>query len=483
MKSGNKEIDVLRTFEFSLGNPISHHLISYLSRKEGGKSPLEEALSGYCGEAKIPGARKLGTLPIWILLEMGRLAFHVDKNIMRDYFKDPIARRGLLNVMKSIGDYGVTRPSRLSAPFLVVWNYTNACNLRCVHCYQNAGRPLGDELTLEEKLEVVDQLAENNVAALAFSGGEPLMGRDFWEVARYAASKKMYVSVATNGTLLTEDTVKKLVEVGVGYLEISLDAATPEIHNAFRGSEDAWQRTMQGIRNAVKEKSLFVCIASTITRHNYEELEQLVELAKKLGAQRFLAFNFIPTGKGKDALEIDLSPQMRENMLRTLFKYLKEGKVEVMTTAPQFARICMMNSRDTFSMAHFGAGRMDERTRTIAEFIGGCGAGRMYCAIQPNGIMTPCVYIPVKVGDLRKEKFINIWRNSEILNTLRDRWNLKENCGKCNYKNVCGGCRARAYAYYGDLEECDPGCINNLKKSLNLGDLLIVGEELANPLT
>lgn len=132
------------------------------------------------------------------------------------------------------------------------------------------------------------------------------MGRDFWEVARYAAGKKMYVSVATNGTLLTEEIVKRLVEVGVGYLEISLDAATPEIHNAFRGAEDAWQRTILGIRNAVKEKSLFVCVASTITRHNYEELEQLVELAKKLGAQRFLAFNFIPTGKGKNALEIDL---------------------------------------------------------------------------------------------------------------------------------------------------------------------------------
>ncbi len=455
------EISVFLAVEYSLGNPLSRFIINKLSKKKNGTSILEEALLGYCGTSKPSFLKRIKTAPLYALLGIGRTVFGSNKEAMREYFSYPPARRGLMNVMRSIGKHGVNRPFRLVAPFLVVWNYTGACNLRCQHCYQSASRPLPDELTLNEKLDVIDQLAENDVVAIAFSGGEPLMAPDFFEAASYASSKNMYVSLATNGTLLTRDNVNRLVECGVNYLEISLDAATPEIHNRFRGAAGAWNKTIDGIKNTVARDELFVCIASTITRYNFGEVNALIDLAKELGTKRFLAFNFIPTGNAVNIRDMDLTPAMREELLETLYMRLKSSGLEVMTTAPQFARVCMSRSKNIIAAAHFGAGETDDKTSMLADFIGGCGAGRLYCAIQPNGIVTPCVYIPIAVGDMRKEKFSDIWENSATLTTLRSRDNLADNCGKCDFKSVCGGCRARAYAYSGDINGCDPGCIRN----------------------
>ncbi len=247
-----------------------------------------------------------------------------------------------------------------------------------------------------KKLDVIDQLSENDVVVLAFSGGEPLMGDDFFEVASYASRKNMYVTLATNGTLLTKKMVDKLVECGVKYIEISLDGATPMIHDSFRGITGTWKRTIEGIKNAVERDELFVCVASTITKHNFEEVNSLIDLASELGTKRFLAFNFIPTGNAVNIQDIDLTPAMREKLLETLFLRLKKGGLEVMTTAPQFARVCMSKSRNTFAMAHFGTYETSDKTRMLAEFIGGCRAGRLYFSIQPNGIVTPCVICPSK---------------------------------------------------------------------------------------
>lgn len=454
-------VSIFLAVECSLGNFLSRFVINMLSKKNNGTSLLEESLLDYCGISKPSLMKKLKTAPLRALIGMSSSAFGSTKEGMHEFFSYPPARRGLLNVMRSIGKYGVNRPFKLVAPFLVVWNYTGACNLHCQHCYQNAAKPLSNELNLDEKQSVIDQLAENDVVALAFSGGESLLAPDFFEVASYASRKDLFVSLATNGTLLTEEIVDRLVDSGVKYLEISLDAATPGIHDNFRGSAGAWNRTIRGIKNAAARDELFVCIASTITKHNFREVNALIDLAKELRTERFLAFNFIPTGNAVNIKDIDLTPAMREELLEILYKRLKSGGLEVMTTAPQFARTCMNKSKDTIAMAHFGTGETGDKARMLAKFIGGCGAGRLYCAIQPDGIITPCVYIPIEIGNLRKERFSDIWENSATLKTLRRRDNLLDNCGKCDFKNVCGGCRARAYAYTGNLNGCDPGCIRN----------------------
>jgi radical SAM protein with 4Fe4S-binding SPASM domain len=453
----------LNTVNVFLGNAVIRKVIRGLCVDD--KQAIYEALSYYSGQSDPSPLKKLKLLPICAFFELGRMSFHVDKSKMQDYFSKQVTRRGLSNIVKSVAEYGISKPLKLQAPFLVVWNYTNACNLRCKHCYQGAGRMSKDELSLDERLNVVDQLADNDVVAIAFSGGEALLRDDFWEVARYASSKGLYLSLATNGTLLTKDVVRRLTDVGVEYFEISLDSVDPAKHDAFRGVNGTWERAVAGIRNVVAQGGLYSGIANTITSENYLELDDLVTFSKKLGVNRTLIFNFIPVGRGSDIIDVDLPPDTRERVLHQMFQYFSgpDKNFEVLTTAPQFARVCMMDSQNgAISLAHFGAAGFSDKVGLLAEYIGGCGAGRVYCAIQPNGIVTPCVFMPIPVGDLRSESFIDIWKNAEVMQSLRERHDLKEHCGSCDYRNVCGGCRARAYAYFNDIKAPDIGCINNL---------------------
>jgi len=159
---------------------------------------------------------------------------------------------------------------------------------------------------------------------------------------------------------------------------------------------------------------------------------------------------------------------MRGKMLNILYDYYVKYGIVTLSTCPQYVRVCMMRSKGTFSpTSHYTIGR-GEKTHLIAEFVGGCGVGRAYCAIQPNGIVTPCIYMPIVVGDLKKQSFKEIWTTSPVLDDLRSRDDLKGHCGVCEYRSACGGCRARAYAYFGDYKAPDPGCINNKEAFLKL---------------
>ena len=463
----------LNSVNVFLGNAIIRKVVRGLCVDD--RQAIYEALSLYSGQNDLHFLKKLKLLPICAFVELGRMSFHVDRGKMQDYFSQQVTRRGLSNIIKSVAEYGISKPLKLQAPFLVVWNYTDACNLRCKHCYQGAGKMSKDELSLDERLNIVDQLADNDVVAIAFSGGEALLRDDFWEVARYASNKGLYLSLATNGTLLTKDVVRRLRDVGVEYFEISLDSVDPAKHDAFRGVNGAWERTVAGIKNVVAQDGAYSCIANTITNENYRELDALVAFSRKLGVNRTLIFNFIPVGRGSDIIDMDLPPDAREHVLQQMYGYLsgQDESFEILTTAPQFSRVCMMNSQNgIISLAHFGAAGFSDKVGLLAEYIGGCGAGRMYCAIQPNGIVTPCVFMPIPVGDLRSESFIDIWKNAEVMQSLRERHDLKEHCGSCDYKNVCGGCRARAYAYFNDIKAPDIGCIYNVRAYNALKDKL-----------
>jgi radical SAM protein with 4Fe4S-binding SPASM domain len=438
------------------------------ARKSHGPCSLENLFSAYKKKPPSLASQIKYFLPILFIDLLRRLAGAPKGFVLQEIFDYPPRVRALVNTARSIGTYGLTRPQIFFAPLMVVWNFTQACNLRCRHCYQNAGRTLSDELTLGEQLEIVEQLIDLDVAILALSGGEPLLSPTLLPVARKAHEGGMYVTIATNGTLLTRDMVRKLVDHGVEYVEISLDSVHPEKHNAFRGV-DCWSKVVEGIRNAVAEEGLKVGMATTITRMNIEELEDLIALAKELGVKCFNAFNFVPTGRGKKMVAQDISPEEREEMLRVLWRHLQEEKIEIWSTAPQLARACLMYSlpQGVFATGHAGQGA-GEGARTIAKYVGGCGAGRCYCAIQPNGIVTPCVYIPLKMGSLREKGFLEIWQGSELCGILRNRELLSPQCHDCSYRDYCGGCRARAFGYLGDLTEADPGCINNRGKWIEL---------------
>jgi len=367
-------------------------------------------------------------------------------------------------VLSSIGLYGVTRPQLLKAPFLVVWNFTNACNLRCKHCYQNAGERLANELSTKEKIAVVNELADAGVVAIAFSGGEPLASPEFFDIAKMVRDKGLYVALATNGTMITKDTARTLRKIDVCYVEVSLDAASPELHDSFRGISGSYARSLEGIRHCVEE-GIFTSIATTVTRHNVKEVRDLIELGRRMKVSRFIHFNFIPTGRGREITGLDISPEEREELLKILYEESKIPGIEVLSTAPQFGRMVVEQSMGkSAAPTHFYIGESGKwGLKSLAQFIGGCGAGRLYCAIQPDGLVTPCVFMPsLVVGNLRTTRFKTIWRENRILRELRNKDLLKPGCGTCEDRYVCGGCRARSLAYLSDHLAPDVGCIKNL---------------------
>ncbi len=458
---------VARTVNTWIGNPLSRGLLKFVCGNSGNGNRLDLSLRRYSGEkVPLPGFRdKLASMVVDFIIGKGARSFGVEENYMREGMKDVVLRRALVNVLEGIAHFGVMRPQTTIAPFLVVWNFTHACNLRCKHCYENAGDFLKDELTTEEAKKVVDEFREAGVVAIAFSGGEPLLRKDFFEVARYAHDQGFYVSVASNGTLITPSAARKIRDSGIEYAEISLDGFEKE-HDGFRGVKGSWKRTCRGIKNCVKV-GLDTCVATTATRHNLKNLPKLVDFVEKdLKANRTIVFNFVPTRRGKEIIENDLDPHEREELQRFLYSKLmnKSCMLNVLSTAPQYARVALEFAEGPAVMTHFtnkAAMNIGGKTKTLGEFIGGCGAGRIYCGLEPNGDIQPCVFIPIKIGNIREDSIKDVWRKHPLLWKMRRRDEF-EGCGDCEYRYVCGGCRARAYGYYGDLQAPDPGCIRNL---------------------
>ena len=424
-----------------------------------GKTRLDHVLDGYLKKDR----KRFKDLGYHFVLSFFPTFAKIDKKELKTTIDTPFYRKALNNVCKSVPELGLHAPQNFVAPILVVWNFTNICNLKCVHCYQDAHRALPDELTLEERLHVVDEMIKNHVATLAISGGEPLMCKDFWDVAKYAHDNGMYLSVATNGTLITEEVAAKLAEI-VDYVEISVDSVDPKVHDAFRGGDGLWEKAVQGIKNCVATGKLDVGMASTVTRRNFGELRELIDLATELGCTSFYAFNYIPAGRGKSIELEDLTPEMREEMLHILHEaLLDDTKCSTMSTCTQYGRYCIEHAPDEeLVLNHYGVFK-GQQAKMLCEYIGGCGAGRLYCAFQPNGKVTPCVFINKVVGDLRENSLSEIWMNSPMMQDLRDRDKLKEHCGSCKNRTLCGGCRARAFGYFEDHLAPDPGCIYNQK--------------------
>ncbi len=400
------------------------------------------------------------------LIKRGAKAFDVSKEEMKKKFSDVYWRKGLASVIKGIAYFGVRKPFVPGAPFQVVWDVTYACNLKCKHCYATAGMPLKDELTTEEAKETIDKLDKLGLTVLAFSGGEPLVRKDIFELFKYASGKGLYVAVATNGTLISKETAKRMKKSGVRYVQISLDGKK-ETHESFRGIYDCFDKTIQGIKNCVEE-GFFVNISMTVTKHNYMDVDYVIYLCEDLGVDWFMHYNFVPVGRGKDIVAKDLSPEERENLLKKLYKKNGETKIRLLSTAPQFARIGL--ECEDFIPTHFyniniGKNCESNGIKQLAEFIGGCGAGRFYLSIKANGDIQPCVFFPLKLGNIREmsyEDLENFWKSNKVLEKLRNK-DLIEGCKDCEYRYYCGGCRARAYNYFGDYLKPDSGCVRNKK--------------------
>ncbi|RLI89909.1 MAG: radical SAM/SPASM domain-containing protein [Archaeoglobales archaeon] len=441
-------------FSVTVNNPVTKMVIKRTLKKEEGSTKLEYYLKAFA-EGKDIGSVEYKIIKS--VIKTGLKIFGGKEEELKERLRDAYWRRGFVNVLTGLVEFGVRKPFVPGAPFLIVWDLTYACNLRCKHCYATAGKAWKDELTTEEALKALDVLGDAGVTAIAFSGGEPLLRRDFTEIASYASSKGMFVAVATNGTLLTREKVEELKNAGVGFVQISLDG-TKETHEAFRGISGIYEKVIEGIKNTI-ESGLITCISTTATKFNKHDIIAIMDMAEELGVEWFMLYNFVPTGRGD--FEMDLDCEEREKLLKELWRRLKTTGINFMSTAPYYARIAMQEESSTIP-THFYNPTLEGRLRSLAEFIGGCGCGRFYIAIRANGNIEPCVFFPLTLDNIKNfesgEDFLRFWKENEVLNMLRDKDSI-EICGECRYRYVCGGCRARAYAYTGDFMKADPGCI------------------------
>lgn len=385
----------------------AHHVLEDILRKPWMRTPLRwmtasdengtclfERICENYENARLPWPERL----IWSvpsgLINLGLSRVGLDKEMMKkELFRHHPTVRALSLTARSIAGYGLTTPQRFAAPLVVVWNITQACNLRCKHCYQDAGpRPADDELTLAEKIRLVDEMAAEGVPFLAIAGGEPLVCNDLWPVLDHASRRGIHLSIATNGTLLTPATVHRLIASGVKYTEVSVDSLNPEEHDVFRGAPGAWARSIDGVKNCVAA-GMHTGFAMCFTGQTVDQVDDAVRFAIALGCATFSHFDFIPAGRGNDIIDCDLTPEQRERLMQKLTEVLQEGRINVISTAPQFAGSCIpyWPPEGIFATGHVG-NRLGTKTMVLSRYIGGCGAGRYYCAIQPNGDVTPCVY-------------------------------------------------------------------------------------------
>jgi len=313
--------------------------------------------------------------------------------------------------------------------------------MKCSHCYINATeKKLPNELSTQEGKNLIDQICQVSKPLLILSGGEPLLRPDIYELISYGSSKGLKMGLGSNGSLINDEVATKLKAAGIATVSISVDSHIPAQHDEFRGVAGSWEKAVNACK-ALRKNNVLVQVNTTLTQQNYNQIDDIMSLVEEIGVENFHLFFLVPTGRG--AKLADISPQKYEDMITNAFAKVAKHKLNVRPScAPQFMRIAKGMGLD------------------MRQWVRGCLAGLYYCRIYPNGDVTPCPYLPIKLGNIREKSFKEIWFNSEIFRALRNPNALKGKCGACEYRSQCGGCRARAYGlssdfidYCGDLHE------------------------------
>ena len=343
-------------------------------------------------------------------------------------------------------------------PRLIFWETTAGCNLRCIHCRRIdvADRLVPEDLSTAESKQLIDQIVAFCNPILVLSGGEPLIRPDIFEIAEYAVAKGLRVALATNGTLIDKHMAQRIVDAGIRRIAISLDGATAETHDAFRALPGCFAQALEGIEH-LRRQGMSVQINTTVARHNIDELPQILSLALSLGADALHIFLLVPVGCGVEiADEQMLSPRQYEDVLNWLYERDQEGLLELKATcAPHYFRIVRQRT------AAEKRPRVAEKAAAseLHTMTKGCLAGTGVCFVSHKGEVFPCGYLPLLAGNVRERPLQEIWERSEVFSALRDPELLQGKCGRCEFKRICGGCRARAYGMTGNYLDEEPFCV------------------------
>ncbi|AKG92527.1 putative Fe-S oxidoreductase [Geoglobus ahangari] len=340
---------------------------------------------------------------------------------------------------------------------VTVWNTTARCNLRCVHCYAEAGSAKKGELTHEEAVAFIDDLADMKVPVLLLSGGEPLMREDIFELISYAKSKGLHVSLSTNGTLISEEVAEKLAKAGVDYVGVSLDGM-PETNDRFRGLKGAFERAFEGLVNA-KEAGILTGIRFTVTKYNLKDVPEVVNLLVENEIPRFCLYHLVPSGRADFSIDIAFAER------RELMEWLFEKALEL-RDAREVTEILTVDNPADGVFFYLKLRELDESLAEDAlqflRYRGGDSSGYRIADVDMFGNVHPNQFwFDYTVGNIRERKFSEIWLNptDELLIKLREKEKHIRGyrCGRCRFKSVCGGFRLRAMRN-GDLWGDDPSC-------------------------
>lgn len=355
----------------------------------------------------------------------------------------PLWTKNLSNLFKVAA--GATGIGCFGFPTHPVYEITPRCNLRCKHCHVRAGEGIFDELNTEDAKRVIKSLAEvPEFRMLVFTGGEPLVRKDVYELLSYARDLGFGTVVATNATLIDNREAKLLKRSGVMGIAASIDSVDPNKHDSFRCQEETFERAVEGIENARRE-DLYIQINIAISRYNLNELEELLLLADSIPAHVVLLYQLVPVGRGGEIWNTILKPEEFSWVMEKTHSI--QGRIR-----PVVVPVALPGYFAYLTMKH------GLSPRTASRFFKGCIAGRGMYYVKSNGDVWPCAFVAVKAGNILETSALDIWSNSETFLKLRDRRNLKGPCGSCRYNEVCGGCRGRAYAYSNDLFASDPDC-------------------------
>ncbi|MBI3267666.1 MAG: radical SAM protein [Planctomycetes bacterium] len=338
---------------------------------------------------------------------------------------------------------------------LVFWETTAGCNLQCIHCRRLdvARHLMRDDLTTDEGRALIDAIAEAGRPILVLSGGEALFRPDLFELVQHAVARELPVSLATNGTLVTDDVAERVATSGIRRVAVSVDGPDAATHDNFRKQAGAFDGAVNALRR-LRARGMSTQINTTVTRHNAHLLDAIYALALELGADAFHTFLLVPVGCGLAIAESkQLPPEEYERVLHWLWERSREGRIHAKATcAPHYFRVMRQRSRAEGVRVERAAHGMSAVTR-------GCLAGTGVCFVSHKGEVYPCGYLPVSAGNVRRERFADLWADAPVFRALRRTEDLGGKCGACEYRRICSGCRARAYSATRDYMAEEPFCV------------------------